>query len=234
MKTLLLRLSGPMQSWGLESRFGVRDSGREPSKSGVIGLLCAALGKPRAERPKDGYPTLAELAALRMGVRVNQEGTLALDYHTAGGGRSGDGAEEGVVTASGKKGRTVVSQRYYLADADFLVGLESEDVMLLERLDAALAAPTWALYLGRKAFVPGYSVRLPDGAPWGPGLRDGDLEGVLRGYPWQEERGPQRLVFEDRSGEALDTRPDVPLSFLPRRFALRWVRTEVLSSGVGP
>ena len=51
MHTLLLRLEGPLQSWGTSSRFPQRDTGFEPSKSGVIGLLCAALGKPRARSP---------------------------------------------------------------------------------------------------------------------------------------------------------------------------------------
>ena len=37
MSTLLLRLAGPMQSWGTDSKFDVRRTGREPSKSGVIG-----------------------------------------------------------------------------------------------------------------------------------------------------------------------------------------------------
>jgi len=49
----------------------------EPSKSGVVGLLCAALGRPRAA---DG----SDLAALRMGVRVDREGVLKVDYQTAG------------------------------------------------------------------------------------------------------------------------------------------------------
>ena len=44
MSTLLLRLAGPMQSWGTDSKFDVRRTGREPSKSGVIGLVAAALG----------------------------------------------------------------------------------------------------------------------------------------------------------------------------------------------
>ena len=62
MSTLLLRLAGPMQSWGTQSRFTIRDSGLEPSKSGVIGLLCAALGKPRTEEAGASEPTLEELA----------------------------------------------------------------------------------------------------------------------------------------------------------------------------
>ena len=39
MATLLLQLVGPMQAWGVTSRFDERDSGLEPSKSGVFGLL---------------------------------------------------------------------------------------------------------------------------------------------------------------------------------------------------
>ena len=76
MGVLLLRASGLMQSWGVQSRFGVRDTGLEPSKSGVVGLLCAALGRRRDE-PID------DLAALTMGVRVDQEGTMGRDYQTA-------------------------------------------------------------------------------------------------------------------------------------------------------
>lgn len=44
MSTLLLRLAGPLQAWGAESKYEIRRTGREPTKSGVIGLLMAALG----------------------------------------------------------------------------------------------------------------------------------------------------------------------------------------------
>ena len=64
MPTLLLRLVGPMQSWGTTSRFDERDTGKEPSKSGVIGLLAAALGIDR-----ENWVDLAPLTRLRMGVR---------------------------------------------------------------------------------------------------------------------------------------------------------------------
>src|ERR1019366_10448139 len=106
--TLLLRLAGPMQSWGLDSRFDdLRDTGLEPSKSGVLGLVCAALGKPGDDQP--GYwPSLAELVSLRMGVRVLREGTLRVDFQTAGGGEFGR-KSYGVWKASGTTGGTVVS-----------------------------------------------------------------------------------------------------------------------------
>src|ERR1035441_3392700 len=181
--TLLLRLCGPMQSWGTQSRFMYRDTGREPSKSGVIGLVCAALGKPRVEVAGDGQPTLAQLAGLRMGVRVDREGSLECDYQTA----------ENVAEAHGKGHRTVQSWRSYLADADFLVGLEG-DRGLLERVDRALASPVWHLFLGRKSFVAAVPVRLPDQPPWGPGLSDQALEMALRSIPWHGRPGDGALV----------------------------------------
>ena len=76
MSTLLLRLAAPMQAWGSDSRFEVRRTGREPTKSGVIGLLAAALGRSRAD-------SVADLCRLRLGVRVDQEGRLLRDFHTA-------------------------------------------------------------------------------------------------------------------------------------------------------
>ena len=76
MSTLLLRLAGPMQSWGTQSRHSLRDTGQEPSKSGVIGLVAAALGRPRDR-------DISDLAGLRMGVRVDHEGRVSKDFHAA-------------------------------------------------------------------------------------------------------------------------------------------------------
>ena len=165
---LLLRLAGPMQSWGTQSRFTERDTGLEPSKSAVIGLLCAALGRARHESVDD-------LASLRMGVRVDREGTMMRDFHTALDVAKADGK-----TPSHEKHPkfTVVSHRYYLADADFLVGLESSERPFLERLDKALANPVWALYLGRKSFVAGRPIRVLEG------LQEGRLEEVLATFPF--------------------------------------------------
>lgn len=166
MPTLLLRLAGPMQSWGTTSRFDERDTQLEPSKSGVIGLLCAALGRDRAEAVDD-------LAALRMGVRVDREGVPMRDFQTA----------KGLLIASGKvdKERTVVSPRHYLADAAFLVGLQGDDPSRLRALHAALLKPVWPLALGRKAFVPGSPVAIAE--PPFHGLHPGTLEDALAVHP---------------------------------------------------
>lgn len=133
---LLIPCVGPMQSWGTRSRFQERDTEREPSKSGVIGMLCAALGRDRSE-PVD------DLAMLKMGVRVDREGKLEKDFQTA----------QDVAVAGGNTTQDLLSNRYYLADASFLVGLEGPSE-LLTSLHVALARPKWPLFLGRKSYVP--------------------------------------------------------------------------------
>lgn len=242
MSVLLMRLSGPMQAWGTRSRFTERDTEREPSKSGIIGLLCAALGKPRDEKREHGHrwPTLAQLAGLRMGVRIDQEGTIRRDYQTAGGG-TWLGRPYGVAKSDGSVATlrsmdkfTVVSNRYYLADAVFLAGLKGEDQGLLKRIDAALAKPVWPLFLGRKAFVPAEPIRLPDGLQEGLSLGEG-----LRTYPWLVESQPRnpyrtespeqlRMVIECLPGEDGEVRQDVPISFKlgARHYGIRRVRED--------
>ena len=43
---LFLRLEGPLQSWGShESKFVIRRTGEAPTKSCVVGLLCAAIDR---------------------------------------------------------------------------------------------------------------------------------------------------------------------------------------------
>jgi CRISPR system Cascade subunit CasD len=225
--TLLLRLAGPMQSWGTQSRFDVRDSGLEPSKSGVVGLLCAALGRPRSE-PVD------DLAALRLGVRVEREGVLRSDFQTAGAARRPDDPSFGVYTANGKRGLPVVSRRGFLADADFVVGLESADAALLRRVDDALHAPVWQLFLGRKGYVPGLPIPFPGGGvhegvsleeclttvPLPPGLEAGEGPGV--------SSASTRLVIEVDLGSADHVRNDQPVgaAFRDRSFAPRGGRTQ--------
>jgi CRISPR system Cascade subunit CasD len=194
-----------MQSWGTQSRFTVRDTGLEPSKSGVLGLLCAALGIDRED--DEG---LQPLTSLRVGIRADREGLLQVDYHTA----------KDVRMANGKIKDTELSNRYYLANAVFLVGLESEDLPLLERIQAALHKPVWALFLGRKSFVPSEPIPLEDGL-----RKDETLEQALKFFPClcEPKKEKLRVVLEDKSGSIIRT--DQPLSFSRerRKFAPRRV-----------
>ncbi len=216
MSTLLMRISAPMQSWGTQSHFSHRDTGREPSKSGIVGLLCAALGRPRHE-------SIDDLRALTMGVRIDQPGSILRDYHTAGQG--------GYYKVSDKPGRatgknTILSERYYLSDAKFLVGLEGE-AALLKRLQAALKQPRWFLFFGRKAFLPAERVWLCDG------LKDAELFEALAEYryPGMDESSERlQLLIEDDSGS--EVRNDQPISFKPRRFIPRRLKRDSVPNPV--
>ena len=105
MTVLLLRLAGPLQAWGVKSRFTVRSTELAPTRSGIIGMLSAAIGRRRTDPIED-------LLSLRFGVRKDQPGQVIRDFHTA---RSLDG-----------KDSMPLSNRYYLADAVFLAGIEGD------------------------------------------------------------------------------------------------------------
>lgn len=212
--TLLLRLEGPMQSWGYRSRFDYRDTALEPTRSGVIGLICAAMGIARGE-------PLCQFEAIRMGVRVDREGRPERDFHTA----------MDVVKADGKPGGTVVSYRDYLADAIFTIGLECSDRALLEDIDSALGNPTWPLFLGRKAFcLASHPLSASRPAIVQAPLREG-LEGAAFSLRCRPRTGVlrYRLVMEAPDGER--TQHDSPVCFGKRRFKPRSVTTRFASEG---
>lgn len=210
MATLLLRMRAPMMSWGDHSQFTIRDTRREPTKSAVIGLLCAALGRPRWE-------SVADLAMLKMGVRVNQEGVIQKDYHTVMDG----------IKSSGSPGGTVTSDRYYVADADYLVGLESNDEVLLTSLNEALHHPVWQLYFGRKSFIPS--------CPIGMHILDTSLLSALE-HPLPKPRFLNRLPVQIRCvvevADSPDIRQDVPLNWQKRLFGSRCVNVHYLEKAI--
>mgnify|MGYP002600596367 CR=1 FL=1 len=212
MATLLLRLAAPLQSWGSDSKFETRKTDREPTKSGVVGLLAAALGLRR-----DDTEGLARLNGLHFAVRADREGSLLVDFHTA---KSRD--------------TSYVTYRHYLQDAVFLAGLESEDEALLRELEAALRHPVYPLYLGRRSCPPTLPLCL--------GLRAGKLLDTLRAEPLlvkqrngaplrmqgrKPETGKLRIVADaDPADPAAVPRQDLPVSFSPvhRQYGFRPVR----------
>lgn len=215
MSTVLLRLEGPLQSWGVDSRYDVRATRPEPTKSGVLGLVSAALGRGRED-------DVSDLAALRFGVRSDRPGRIIRDYHTA----------LEIVAASGiGKRRSVISERYYIADACFLSALEGEHV-IIERIQAALAQPAVALSLGRRSCPPAVPVYVPDG------MVDRSLEDVLRTWPLVGFLEPAqcatastvrvRIAFECELDGADHVQTDQPVgcAFRNRTFRPRGVRVE--------
>jgi len=165
---LLLWFEAPLQSWGADSKFGRRDTQTFPTKSGVLGLLCSALGASGEQRE-----WLAEFASLNQTVisfartkqakeggltKVDRE-PLLRDFHMVGSGYDDQDPWASLLipmTSKGKKavgGGTKMTYRFYLQDAAFAVVVEVP-ADKSEIIAQALQNPVWDVYLGRKNCVP--------------------------------------------------------------------------------
>lgn len=206
MYTLLLRLSGPLQSWGSGSMFNTRETDYMPTKSGVVGMLAAALGRRRDDSVDD-------LSKLEFGVRIDQPGKKVDDFQ---------------VTEIGGKYKKNISHRTYLSDATFLVGLSCNDYNNIKELEDALLHPKFSVFLGRRSCPPTQPLVL--------GIREKDLYSALYDEPWLVPKWRRksvfgfsdsfylRIVMDGTQGDNI--KKDVPLSFSPfrREYGYRYVR----------
>ena len=228
MKTILLKFSGPLQSYGTSSHFQTRYTDYYPSKSAVLGLLAACLGYRRDEEEK-----LRELSTLKFAVRIDQQGGLLKDYHIAI-------TDKEIVEIP----QTYVTNRYYLEDALFVVALSGMDE-LIDTLTKAIKSPYFQPFMGRRS--------LPVPVDFFLGESAEDILDSLRKLPWQaatwykKKKGKQGIgekipleVYADEEilaeGKIIRSklRRDVPVSFSQkgRQFAFRQeacISVEVLS-----
>lgn len=203
--TLILRINSTWASAGADRTLDYYATNKELTKSEVIGMLAAALGRSRED-------SIADLAALRFAVRTDRDGRPFTDTQTA------------TVISNGKE-QKYFFHKQYLAGSSFLVGLESEDRLFLEKIEDALKHPYYALYVGRKNCVP---VELP-GYPMIAGIRDGRLEETM---PDEDGACPDaqpfgKIQYECLPGEKADAfLMDQPITFSQkeRRYARRAVR----------
>ncbi|MFB7510391.1 type I-E CRISPR-associated protein Cas5/CasD, partial [Streptomyces broussonetiae] len=171
--------------WGGPSRYNRRDTQPQPTKSGILGLLAAAEGRPREA-------SLPDLLGLRLGVRVDQPGTLLRDYHTVSDHRglplpAAKVDAKGAQKKTGPAKYTGVTQRYYLQDAVFTAAVAGP-AALLQHLEHAVRHPAFPLSLGRRSCPPTGPVSL--------GLHpDTGLPKVLEDVPWQAS-APHRARFK--------------------------------------
>ena len=228
MKTILLKFSGPLQSYGTSSHFQTRYTDYYPSKSAVLGLLAACLGYRRDEEEK-----LRELSTLKFAVRIDQQGGLLKDYHIAI-------TDKEIV----EKPQTYVTNRYYLEDALFVVALSGMDE-LIDTLTKAIKSPYFQPFMGRRS--------LPVPVDFFLGVSAEDFLDSLRNLPWQAAHWYKKKKRKQGIGEKISLevyadeeilkdekisrsklRRDIPISFSQkgRQFAFRQeacISIEVLS-----
>lgn len=189
MSTLALRLAGS-QSYATSS-FTVKPTEGVPTRSAILGLLAGALGQPRNNLP-DWF------TELDVWVRVDAPGTVTLDFHTINPPTEkvaeartrlkkwtqnnakatasytvprGDGGK----WESKGKVNPMITQRAYLAGAEFIVTISHPDDERVAELGAAVRNPKFMLFLGRKGFAPAF--------PFALGVHDGEPEALLAALP---------------------------------------------------
>ncbi|SDH50228.1 type I-E CRISPR-associated protein Cas5/CasD [Microbacterium sp. 77mftsu3.1] len=224
-RTLLLRLAASQQSWGGPASHRWRPTEKLPTRSGITGLLAAALGVPRGEHE-------SALEDLTFHVRVDRAGTVMEDFHTVTGPPAdvaetrartrmiGESATKvprtdfvvplmnGRVWLSSKKTvESLVTRRLYLADAEFILAVSGAPA-LVERVAAAAYRPVFPMYLGRAKCAPTFPFHL--------GTRDGDGVDVLTALPSTAGAGRALPVFRVEQYRATQVaRIDVPRTLEP-------------------
>ncbi|MFD6329276.1 type I-E CRISPR-associated protein Cas5/CasD [Streptomyces niveus] len=248
MPTVLIRLSAPLQAWGLRSRWEEHATGPRPTKSGLVGLVANSLGRDRGD-------DLADLAQMVFAVRADRPGSVLVDEQTAGGGsfpltplttsrprttnnprwygapRHATVGATGVVEASHARSfrEPVLVTKHYLGDAAFLAGLTTTDDALAARILQALQTPSRLLFLGRRCCPPAHRVGhclTPHGPDQWP-----DRIPLL-----PEATDPQPQVWvETPPGDGSEPSPEQPpTTFATRDFRLAHLRARRATPPAGP
>ena len=220
---LALLLDGPMQSWGHASRFNHRTTALHPTRSGVIGLIAAAMGIDK--NAPDESDHIQRLLRLRVTTvtfaRIDHRGqSLPMqrleDFHTVTGYRRASGKLE--------PDETELTYRHYLLDARFGVLLEGP-VAVMEGIAAALRDPRWGIWFGRKSCLPATPVLAA-----GPGEYVEVWKRLMEraGLPVSKSLEEFDHIVEVEPGDpAADMIYDTPVGFgrpIGERHSPRWIK----------
>ena len=217
-KFILLWLESSLQSWGYDSKFNRRDTLEFPTKSGVLGLVCAALGAGGEQ--KELLLKFAQLKQTVLSFRHTDKNgkpceklPLLHDFQMIGSGYDDNDIWQIKNIPLGqdkKKKKTVLTHRYYLQNAVFAVLLEVPADMAVQ-IANALQNPVYDIYFGRKCCVPSDFVY--------QGTFDFEEDAKTAALNKAEKHEPDKLVLDftviDGNMEEGDviTLNDVPVQF---------------------
>ena len=150
---LLFTIYAPLASWGEIAVGEARGSWDRPSRSAMLGLIAAALGLTREDQ--SAHDALD--AGYGIAVRLDAAGAPLVDYHTAQSVAASEVRKRRPATRaellSTADRETILSRRGYRQDALATIAVWSRDEARWEllALAAAMRAPVFVLYAGRKA-----------------------------------------------------------------------------------
>lgn len=224
MKILLLWLEAPLQSWGVDSRFGRRTTLPFPSRSGVLGLLCCAMGRGGEQKTWLTRMRPHPLTAVAYRRENKNVSPLLRDYHVIGNGYNPDDSWQDLLIPKKNDGKrpvgsgTKITHRYYLQDMAFAcaLGIPEEEE---EAIRKGLTQPVWAICLGRKNCIPSEPVFRGIFA-----TEDKALAEAARLATEKKRKESFRVVEGIRDGGEIMTLNDVPLCFgIHKRYQDRQV-----------
>jgi len=215
-KYLALCLAGQLQSWSLTPRICNRSfitTNEYPTKSGIVGLLCAAKGIK-----KDDTVNIKKLAELKQTILILKSGSILIDFHTIGGGHDPEEAENLLYNSIGAiRKDPIVTNRSYLEDAAFGVIIEGES-SVISNIETALRNPKWLLYLGRKSCTPACPILI--------GVFDNKEDAKKAATVYNGVTYPNPTTIEDVSSidESNVQIKDYPISFSSVEYTYRYVK----------
>jgi CRISPR system Cascade subunit CasD len=159
-KYILLWLEAPLQSWGADSKFNVRDTMQFPTKSGILGLILCSMGAsgPRPNLLSKLNNTIMHVISYTKN-KFKKEIILD-DFNVIGSGYNNEDMWQNLMMpkkanndSDGKRESSKIILKKYLQNACFSVILEVP-VELCNTICTSLQNPVYSLFLGRKNCIP--------------------------------------------------------------------------------
>lgn len=233
LASLAILLDAPLQAWGVSSRYQRRETEAFPVKSGLVGMLAAALGIDKHAADESGQ--IASLTGFlvttyRVPKTVRSPVVRLVDFHTVGGGYDKDASKFEKLSiprkASGPPFGTVLTRRAYLTDSRF-AAVFTGDANAIRSCREALDDPRWGVWFGRKACLPALPLSpvvgdSPEAALASLLARISEWDGGEAIDPKSLECWEEPAVADRAQGDFFLN--DAPVSFKERHFVERPVR----------
>lgn len=183
-------LYAPIGAMGGQVAGSTRLGWDRPGRSAIMGLVAAALG---IDRDRDAEHLNLD-QSLGLGMLIERSGDVFVDFHTTrvASGQPTWSTRRQEVAAVRINDYPVVSMREYRSNIVVLLALwlRGPSAYSLEEIAAALARPTYMLYMGRRC--------CPFGLPLAPAIEEAtDVQAALLA---RRDAGPERAYLRSITG----------------------------------
>jgi len=212
MQYIMMWLEGPFQVWGDSSKYGPRDTLPFPTKSGIYGMIIAAMG---AKGPQEMLLSL--LAEMPQSVISFAKPSVLRDFHMIGSGYDDQDGWQRLCIPKKQDGSAAVgggakmTYRYYLQEARFAV-IQAVNDDLVDQLAQALQFPVYSPCLGRKNCIPTEFVY--------QGMYQSERDAREAAYGFAAQKGLEKVMMVAEEGSLEDGKQiiaDIPLRFGNRK-----------------